>query len=388
MPVFKEFSQSQLTKLLSLTEKTVREMSSNHLPGFELYAEGLRHVLGHSAQRGTSHIFIAMLDRKSGNYTGCIHTLLESGSLHASEMITIPRNGSYAIHLAGEEVVINNWADGQEPLDAYQNRFHPQVKAFIGTPVRNFVVYRIHGEKPGEIIAFNYPQAATDQDAETLRALAIVFGSLLSLSSSIRQTEKAFIYTIEALARSREAADEDTGNHIVRVNRYSEALAKAIGMPDDFIATIARAAQMHDVGKVHVPSFIIRKEGPLTAEEFSIMKQHPEFGAKIIGDAPKLAMAREIALSHHENWDGSGYPNHLKGEEIPLSGRIVKLADIYDALRSRRSYKPAFSHEKTVHILTDGDDRTRPHDHFSAQILSAFYRIEGAFSAIYQELTD
>jgi HD-GYP domain-containing protein (c-di-GMP phosphodiesterase class II) len=99
-------------------------------------------------------------------------------------------------------------------------------------------------------------------------------------------------------------------------------------------------------------------------------------------------MAREIALTHHENWDGSGYPNRLKGEEIPLSGRIVKLADIYDALRSKRSYKPAFSHEKAVHILTEGDERTRPHDHFSAQILSAFYRIEADFLSIYQELTD
>jgi HD-GYP domain-containing protein (c-di-GMP phosphodiesterase class II) len=388
MPVFKEFSQSQLTKLLSLTEKTIREMTGNHLPGFELYAEGLRHVLSHSSQRGPSHIFIAMLNRKSGDYAGCIHTLLKSGNLHASEIITIPRDGNFAIHLAGEEVVINNWSEDQEQFESYQSHFHPQVKSFLGVPVRNFVVYRIHGEKPGEIIAFNYPETATDQDAEILRGLAIVFGSLLSLSSSIRQTEKAFIYTIEALARSCEAADEDTGNHIVRVNRYSEALAKAIGMPDDYVATIARAAQMHDVGKVHVPSFIIRKEGPLTAEEFAIMKQHPEFGAKIIGEAPKLAMAREIALTHHENWDGSGYPNRLKGEEIPLSGRIVKLADIYDALRSKRSYKPAFSHEKAVHILTEGDERTRPHDHFSAQILSAFYRIEADFLSIYQELTD
>jgi response regulator RpfG family c-di-GMP phosphodiesterase len=113
------------------------------------------------------------------------------------------------------------------------------------------------------------------------------------------------------------------------------------------------------------------------------MRQHPAFGLEILGDSPRLKVAREIAISHHENWDGSGYPKRLKGERIPMAGRIVRVADVYDALRSRRSYKGPMTHQEALDIFRHGDDRINPQGHFDPAVLAAFFSIEHMFEAIY-----
>ena len=371
--------------LLQIVDTTLREISSRKFTDKELYVDALQKVLGNLEMRGPESIFIVFDDPEKDTIHGRVFHLDSKGFVEHSNTITMNQSSKYAINLEGGYVERSNWSDTHNSIEKYQKQFHPAVEKFLGKPIRNFVCERISGEPPGAIIAFNYPNEATKYDADVLKSLSVVIGSVVTLSTEMKETERAFIYTIEALARSCEAADEDTGNHIVRVNRYSEALTKELGMPEQFIETIAHSAQMHDVGKVHIPISIIRKEGPLTDEEMAVMKQHPAFGAKIIGDAPRLAMAREIALSHHENWDGSGYPGALKADEIPLSGRIVKVADVYDALRSKRSYKPALSHEQVLNIFRYGDIRISPVDHFDPAILQAFLRIERSMARIYTE---
>ncbi|WP_287153076.1 HD domain-containing phosphohydrolase [Candidatus Solincola tengchongensis] len=164
-------------------------------------------------------------------------------------------------------------------------------------------------------------------------------------------------------------------------------MAEEIGLLSREVETIGYSAQMHDVGKIHVHPDILRKKGPLTAEEWEEIRKHCEAGAHILGNHPRLAVAAEIALSHHEKWDGSGYPRGLREEEIPLTGRIVALADVYDALRSRRSYKPGLSHQKAVEIILQGDGRSMP-DHFDPRVLDVFRKRERDFAAIYERLPD
>lgn len=202
------------------------------------------------------------------------------------------------------------------------------------------------------------------------------------------ETEDAFMLSINLLAKAAEVHDEDTGNHILRVNEYSYHLARLAGQPPQWCDEIRYSAQLHDVGKMSVDAAILRKQGPLTDAEREEMNTHPIFGHRILSAAPRLAMAAEIALGHHEQWAGGGYPQALAGEAIPLSARIVAMADIYDALRSARPYKPAFSHEKTVSIMTEGDNRLDPRKHFDPRLLDLFRANHREFEAIYQTLHD
>jgi HD-GYP domain-containing protein (c-di-GMP phosphodiesterase class II) len=205
------------------------------------------------------------------------------------------------------------------------------------------------------------------------------------LKKAQKEIEDAFFYTVLSLARAAEASDEDTGNHIVRVGSYARIMAGALGMPEPYCRDIFYFSQMHDAGKMHIHPDILRKKRGLTDQEWAIIKSHPEKGAEIIGDEPRLRIARDSALGHHERWDGSGYPRGLKGEETPLAARITMLADVYDALRSARPYKSSFDHEKTVAIITEGDGRVMP-IHFDPAVLEAFRSRHEQFKETYEEL--
>jgi len=192
-------------------------------------------------------------------------------------------------------------------------------------------------------------------------------------------------YVVFALARAAEVNDEDTGSHIMRVGEYCALLAEEMGLDSTFTEQLRFQATLHDVGKLYLDSTILKKHGSLTTEEWDAVRLHTTNGAKIIGGHPMLVTAHEIALCHHERWDGSGYPAGLKGEQIPLSARIMNLADQYDALRNLRVYKPAFDHQKTCNIILQGDGRTLP-GHFDPEVLGAFSRIAQRFDEIYERL--
>lgn len=201
------------------------------------------------------------------------------------------------------------------------------------------------------------------------------------------ETEEAFQLSINLLARAAELHDEGTSEHVKRVNEYSYFLASALGQPRSFCDEIRYSAQLHDVGKMSVDVAILRKQGRLDAHEMEEMMMHPVYGHQILSASDRLRMAAEIALNHHECYDGSGYPNGLHGEDIPLSARIVSVADVYDALRSERPYKKAFSHEQTCQIVLEGDERTRP-SVFDPKVLQAFRENHRQMAAIWEELRD
>lgn len=200
-----------------------------------------------------------------------------------------------------------------------------------------------------------------------------------------KQIRTGYIDTVHRLTLASEYKDEDTGAHIKRISYYTKELSMQLGMDKEFADSIFYASPMHDIGKVGIPDAVLLKEGPLDDAEWATMKTHAEIGAKILegSDSPFLQMAVDIARSHHERWDGRGYPDGLKGEEIPLTARIMNITDQYDALRSKRPYKPGFDQTKTVSIITEGDGRTMP-DHFDPDILEAFKKSVDIFNDIYE----
>lgn len=203
------------------------------------------------------------------------------------------------------------------------------------------------------------------------------------------QLRGSYIDTILTMTRAAEHKDEDTGAHLNRMSFYAKHLAETLGMDSEFVENIYYASRMHDVGKIGIPDSILLKPGKHTMDEFEIMKTHSALGARILsgGTSPIMSMGAEIALGHHERWNGTGYPHRTAGDSIPLAARIVCLGDVYDALRSKRPYKPAFDHDTTHSIIVAGDDRTRP-EHFDPDVLGVFKRTSHIFADIYSQHSD
>jgi putative two-component system response regulator len=192
-----------------------------------------------------------------------------------------------------------------------------------------------------------------------------------------------------SLLEASKLKDSDTGKHIVRVSRYSRRLSQALyykrvypEVDADFIENISFLASMHDVGKIGTPDDILNKAGALTDWEWTVMREHTKNGAYILSTYPD-PMAREIAIAHHERWDGAGYPFQLQGEMIPLPARIVAIADVYDALRMERSYKSAVTHEKALELML-----AEKGTHFDPVLLDLFVEINADFNTIYERYKD
>jgi putative two-component system response regulator len=225
-----------------------------------------------------------------------------------------------------------------------------------------------------------------------------------------RQLSRSRLEVVHCLARAAEFRDDDTGQHVIRVGHFAKLIAHHAGMPRAFVDMIGFAAQLHDVGKIGIPDAILQKPGPLTEKEFDFMRRHCDMGNRVLSAShvgenvlfgidrsehsdddtmmepeemwvsPVSGMAATIAMTHHEKWDGSGYPNGLSGEDIPIEGRITAIADVFDALSSKRPYKEAFPIERCFEILREGRG-----SHFDPELLDVFLSCRPEIEQIQRE---
>lgn len=237
------------------------------------------------------------------------------------------------------------------------------------------------------LLALNYNRQVNEYDAELLNILVNQCLFFKTIARQIQKLEETSSYAIYSLARASEVNDEDPKKHIFRIGEYSAFIAKKLGLDEKFTRRIKIQSALHDVGKIYIPSQILKKQTPLTKEEWEVVKKHTIYGAQIIGNHPLFQMAKNIALTHHERWDGTGYPRGLSGEKIPLEGRIVALVDVYDTLRIDRPYRKGFDHKSVFEIITKGDGRTMP-SHFDPKVLEIFRKNDQIFEEIFEKMQD
>jgi len=244
-----------------------------------------------------------------------------------------------------------------------------RTRSILATPLRG-----PDGEIVGVLQLFNRADAggqitafpsADDSVIQSLASMAALAVHNMLLQERLKQ---AHLDALLRLSVAVEFRDSCTYDHIRRMAGTSALVARAMGLPDHEVELIKAASPMHDIGKVGIPDAILQKPGPLTPEERLVMEKHPEIGAEILGQSSNelVTAAREVALAHHEKWNGQGYPRRLAGDAIPISGRIVGLADVFDALASKRSYKAAFPLPKILEIV--GGDRGK---HFDPRCVDA-----------------
>ncbi len=217
-----------------------------------------------------------------------------------------------------------------------------------------------------------------------LRAQLELYGrdlnkSVRSLVATIERLEKAHHQALLSLARAAEFKDGDTGEHITRIGILSERLGLLIGLDESYCRMLRHAAPMHDVGKIGIPDSILKKPGALSPEEWEEMRRHPEYGARILGGSgvALFDLAAEIALHHHEKFDGSGYPRGLRGKDIPISGRLVALIDFFDALTMKRCYRDALPDEQALEMIEKESG-----GHFDPELVEILLRNADQFIAL------
>jgi putative two-component system response regulator len=201
----------------------------------------------------------------------------------------------------------------------------------------------------------------------------------------VQELEATRIEIVRRLGLAGEYRDNETGMHVIRMSQYCHRLALAVGIPPSHAEVLQLAAPMHDIGKIGIPDRILLKPGKLDAEEWAVMQTHAQIGADIIGkhDSMLLTVAHTVALTHHERWDGKGYPNGLAGEAIPIEGRITALCDVYDALLSSRPYKAAWPEEKAVELITSESGQA-----FDPQLVKLFIELLPEFAHIRERFAD
>jgi len=315
--------------------------------------------------------------------------LLEHTLQSAGYEVRLARDGEEAWRILqqGEcRLVISDWE--MPRMDGMQ-----LCRALRGGDFDGYIYIIMLTSRSGtEQIVAGMSAGADDFIAKPFHAAELLVRVRAGLRVLSLETRDVAIFSLAKLAESR---DPETGHHLERVQHYSRTLASNLAynsaysdrIDPEFVRLIFLTSPLHDIGKVAIPDHVLRKPGKLTADEFDVMKTHAGMGAETLEaalkrypDAEFLKVARDIAASHHERWDGKGYPSRLAGEEIPLCARIVAVADVYDALTSKRVYKEAMSHEAAVEIIARDSG-----SHFDPVIVETFLKIQDEFAAIREQ---
>lgn len=344
----------RLSLLLKYGKRASTTMNLDQL--LQLLVEESTTVL--NAERAT----VFLVDRKKNE--------LWSKVASGTETIRIPLDKGIAGAVARSGEILNI-------PDVYQDsRFNPEIDRKTGYRTRSLLAAPMFNAKNMVIGVFQVLNRKSGksfdrQDEEVLTLIADQASGHVENTQLYQEIRKVTQETIIRLAGAVEFKDHDTRAHLWRMSQYSALIAKEMGYGAEWVENLRLAAPMHDIGKIGVPDAILNKPGKLDAEEWEEMKKHPIYGAEILKDADNelMQMSATVALCHHEKWDGSGYPNGLKGDAIPIEARIASLADVFDALTSKRIYKPSFSLEETLAMIDRDSGR-----HFDPKVVEAFHR--------------
>lgn len=281
--------------------------------------------------------------------------------------LNLPKEGGKSLFCTGEDEIRQSLC---RPLIEELGSMHIAVATLAG-----YVSLDL------SVIAMNFRRPATKYDAWLMQSLASQGIFLRTVSKRMMDCDDSLAHIVNSLGRLSEAGDQVSNAYIKRLGDYASLLAEHLNMPEGFVNAIRLQSQLHDIGNLHIPAAILRKPAELTDAEFCEIKNHTLYGAQILGEHKGFLIGRNIALTHHERWDGSGYPYGLKEEQIPIEGRIVNIADQYDSLRNQKIYRPSFDHDTSCRIIMEGDNRTMPY-HFDPRILMAFRTAAPRFQEI------
>lgn len=283
---------------------------------------------------------------------------------------------------AGRACNTNNvlWIEDVSQITDY-HMIHPSVITEIEIPL-------FHQNKCNGVLEIAYDRLLQRDDEllETLIPVASALGSFLEVDLAHLEIKESYKYLVKKLQSVTEIYHLESAAHMDRIGAYVMLLAKLLDKSREQQKDIDVFSRLHDIGKLKIPIEILSKKEPLTEKEIEIIHTHPLWGAELVGNATWLDMARTICLTHHEKWNGTGYPYGLKENEIPWEGQVTALADVYDALRSKRVYKDSIHHEEALRIILEGDGRTKP-EHFNPILLKIFKNNHNEFNKIFNELS-
>ncbi len=363
-------TNEELTKRQQIWKNTLEVMEAMATPG----EAGKKLPLIVESIRKSTGAFGVLISHPS---SGILEIVASCGydGLDLTEFRT-PLQGTVASRTFEEGVPL--WIEDVSREEEYLE-VHPLVVTEVEVPL-----FHLGNPKGVLEVAFDRRVPRNDDLLETLLPVASALAGLLEVEDAHGEIKRSYRYLAEKLQSVTEIYHFETADHMDRIGAYSRLIARGLGRSIEEQEDIAIFSRLHDIGKLRVPLTILAKPGLLTEEERETVQTHSLWGAELMGGGEWLDMARSICLTHHEKWDGSGYPVGLAGEAIPWEGQVVALADVYDALRSHRVYKEKMPHEEAVRIILEGDGRTEP-GHFSPEIREVFRRYSGEMNDIFEQ---